>query len=105
MGACVVLVTVQNQAQGRQIGEALVAERLAACVNQVPGIWSIYHWQGRIEREPEELLIIKTREALLPQIIARVKDLHSYQVPEIIALPILGGSQAYLDWVTEETKA
>jgi len=103
MSHCVVFVTVPDRTLGKNIAETLVQERLAACANLVPGLLSTYRWQGKIEQEPEELLIIKTRETLVERLIARVRELHSYQVPEIIALPVLAGSQAYLDWVTQET--
>lgn len=104
MSHCVVLVTVPDREQGKRIAEALVGERLAACANLVPGLLSTYRWQGKIEQEPEELLIIKTRAALAERLTARVRELHPYQVPEIIALPVAAGSQDYLDWVTQETR-
>jgi periplasmic divalent cation tolerance protein len=104
MDHCVILVTVPDQALGRKIAEALVTERLAACVNQVPGLFSVYRWQGRVEKEPEELLLIKTRKDFISRVSERVRELHTYQLPEIIALPIVGGSQPYLEWVTQETE-
>jgi len=94
-----VLVTVANIAEGERIAEALVGERLAACVNVVGPIRSIFAWEGSIQREEEHLLIIKTRVASLDAVDARVRALHSYSTPEIIALPIVAGSRPYLDWI------
>jgi periplasmic divalent cation tolerance protein len=101
----VVLVTVGSREEAERIAEALVTERLAACVNVVGPITSIYHWEGRVERGQELLLIIKTRAALCDQLEARVKSLHSYQNPEVIAVPISAGAAAYLDWLRSETLA
>jgi periplasmic divalent cation tolerance protein len=103
MSHLVVLVTVPNHEIGKRLAEVLVEERLAACVNIVPGLLSVYRWQGKIEQEPEELLLLKTQDCLLEQLTVRVRELHPYTVPEIVALPVVGGSQAYLDWVTQET--
>jgi len=100
-----VLVTVGAREEAERIAEALVMERLAACVNVLGPITSIYHWQGQVERGQELLLIIKTRAALFGQLEARVKSLHSYQNPEVIALPISAGAAAYLDWLRGETRA
>ncbi len=104
MDYCVLLVTVPDREAGQRIAEAVVEERLAACVNRVPGLSSIYRWQGRVERAAEELLLIKTRRALTDAATERIRALHPYSVPEIIALPIVAGSQAYLDWIGQETK-
>lgn len=100
-----VLVTAGAREEAERIAEALVMERLAACVNVVGPITSIYHWEGRVERGQELLLVIKTRAALFEQLEARVKSLHSYQNPEVIALPISAGTAAYLDWLRGETRA
>ncbi|MDX1454825.1 MAG: divalent-cation tolerance protein CutA [Gammaproteobacteria bacterium] len=100
---CVVYVTCPTEAKAGQIASALVEEKLAACANIVPGLRSVYAWQGRIENDPEVLLIIKSRIALLDALTARVNELHDYDVPEVIALPIIGGSKDYLDWLAEET--
>jgi periplasmic divalent cation tolerance protein len=101
----VVLVTVGSREEAERIAEALVTERLAACVNVAGPITSIYHWQGRIERGQELLLIIKTRAALWDQLEACVKSLHSYQNPEVVAVPISAGAAAYLEWLRSETLA
>jgi periplasmic divalent cation tolerance protein len=104
-GCLVVLITVRDQEEGRKIADALVSRRKAACVNMVPQVSSLFRWEGRIEDEKESLLIVKTRAELFPEVEALVKGLHSYQVPEIIALPIVQGNDAYLKWIREETGA
>jgi periplasmic divalent cation tolerance protein len=100
----VVFITAETHGQGRDIADALVGGKLAACVNIVPQVQSKFWWQGKIDSANESLLIVKTREALLDKVIATVKSLHSYKVPEIIALPIVGGNKDYLDWIDESTK-
>jgi len=104
-GYVVVLITVRDQEEGRRIAEALVARRKAACVNMVPQVSSMFRWEGKTEDEKESLLIVKSRAELFPQLEALVRELHSYEVPEIIALPIVRGHGAYLDWIGEETEA
>ena len=101
-GKFVVLVTCNSVQEGRKIGRTLVEERLAACVNilQTP-IESIYRWKGSVDTAKEFLLIIKTSRARLKALEAAVKRLHSYDVPEIIALPIERGSRDYLAWLSE----
>jgi periplasmic divalent cation tolerance protein len=98
-----VLVTVPDQDAARAIARAVVGDKLAACVNIVGPIRSIYRWQDAIEDEAEFLLLIKTRARLYARVEARVKELHSYQVPEVIALPIESGSAQYLGWLLEAT--
>lgn len=105
MDLCVILITVPTAETGEHLARVLVEEQLAACVNRVPGLISMYRWQGKVERDPEELLIVKTRRALVPAVAARVKTLHPYQVPEVIALPIVDGIPDYLEWVGAETRA
>ena len=100
----VVLVTVSSDAEATKVARGLVEKRLAACVNVVPGVRSIYRWQGDVKDDRELLLVVKTREELLPQVVDAVKSLHSYTVPETIALPVVGGAGAYLDWVRETTQ-
>lgn len=100
----VVLVTTSNAAEAEKIASALVAQRKAACVNTVSGISSRFWWEGKIDSAEEALLIIKTRKSLLSEVVRAVKEIHSYKVPEIIALPILGGNQDYLDWIDSETR-
>jgi periplasmic divalent cation tolerance protein len=95
----VLLITAPDAGVGVSLARALVEEGLAACVNVVPGVRSIYRWEGAVQDDSEVLLIAKTREALLPALTARVEALHPYDVPEVIALPIAGGSPAYLAWL------
>ena len=97
----VVLITVPSEEVARSIARALVEERLAACVNILPGLTSIYRWQGEVAEDQEVLLIIKTTTFAFPRLKERVLALHPYTVPEIIALPIAEGHGAYLDWLRE----
>lgn len=102
-GHIVVFITVPSPEEGKKIAKALVEKRLAACVNIVPGLRSIYRWEGKICDDKELLLIAKTTEGLLKVLEQEVKSLHSYKVPEIIALPIVNGSRDYLEWIDENT--
>lgn len=102
-GCVLVLVTTGAAAEAERIATTLVNERLAACVNILNPIRSIYRWQGAISDEQEWLLLIKAQAEDFAALEARVKTLHSYQVPEIIALPIVAGSEAYLHWLRSET--
>ena len=102
-GIVVVLVTCPSQKVGERLAHALVRERLAACVNVIPGLTSIYRWEGKICRDAEALLVIKTRRTRLAALTRRVKALHPYSVPEVIALPLAGGSISYLSWVHDST--
>lgn len=99
-----VSITTSSLKEAERIAEALVQERLAACVNIVPAITSIYRWQGEVHKDSEVLLIAKSRPELFESLAVRVKELHSYEVPEIIALPIVVGSKAYLSWIDESVK-
>jgi periplasmic divalent cation tolerance protein len=98
----VVYVTTGSREESHRIARTLVEERLAACVNCLGSVRSVYHWQGNVEQSEEELLVIKTRRDLFRQLNARIQELHSYAVPEIIALPILEGSESYLKWLEGE---
>jgi periplasmic divalent cation tolerance protein len=100
----VVLMTAPDRAIAESLAQSLVAERLAVCANVVPGLASVYRWQGRIERADETLLILKTQADRVPALIARAAELHPYDVPEILALPVEAGLAAYLAWVREETR-
>ncbi|KMT19763.1 hypothetical protein BVRB_1g008190 [Beta vulgaris subsp. vulgaris] len=100
----VVYVTVPNKEAGKKLAESIVKERLAACVNRVPGVESVYEWKGEIQTDSEELLIIKTRESLLGALTEHVKANHEYEVPEVIAMPIVGGNAPYLEWLKNSTR-
>lgn len=101
--AVVVLSTAGSADEAERIATALVAERLVACANLVPSVTSIYRWQGAVERATEVLMVMKTRRTLATRVAARLQELHSYDVPEAIVLPIDAGSRPYLDWVLGET--
>lgn len=98
----VVLITAGSQEEADLVAQALVAEMLAACVNVIPGVTSIYRWEGKLQRDQEWLLVAKSRRDVLDALVRRVQALHSYDVPEIIALPLAGGSEAYLRWIDRE---
>ena len=83
----------------------MTESQLAACVNIVPGIISIYRWKGQVEEAPEFLLIIKTRSGLMADLQRKLQELHTYEVPELITLPVTGGLSAYLAWMGEETSS
>lgn len=100
----VVLVTASNETEGAKLAKQIIEKRLAACVNLVPTIRSFFWWQGRIDEQAETLLAIKTAPRLLNELIATVQAHHSYQVPEIIALPIVAGAANYLEWLNGELK-
>jgi len=99
----VVLITAPNVECADTLARALVEERLAACVNVVPGIHSLYRWEGEVQNDPEVLLIAKTCADRCSALAARVKELHPYDVPEVLDLPAVSGSRAYLDWVRTES--
>lgn len=95
----VVLITSGSSEEAGRIARRLLEERLTACVNAINGVESRFWWKDRLEEARETTLIVKTKAVLLPDIIEAVKKLHSYELPEIIALPIVGGSQEYLAWI------
>ncbi len=101
--ALVVLVTTPTPERAAEIARAVVDERLAACGNVVPGLRSIYRWEGKIQDEPEALLVLKTTRTRFEALRERVLALHPYQVPEVIALSVEGGSAPYLAWIAGET--
>lgn len=100
----VVLITVPTEEKAKEIARTLVEERLAACVNIVPGLTSIYRWEGKVVEDRELLLIVKTTTFRFPLLKERVQALHPYTVPEIIALPIAEGHRDYLNWLRESTE-
>lgn len=101
--ALVVLVTAPSADKAAELARALVEERLAACGNVVPGLRSIYRWEGRVQEDAEALLLLKTTRARFEALRERVLALHPYQVPEVLALPVEAGSAAYLAWIAGET--
>jgi len=100
----VVLITTPTIREARAIGKKLVKEKLAACANILPRIESVFFWRGRIRQEREFLVVVKTQRAVFGRLVKRVKSLHSYSVPEIIALSITRGSKDYLRWIRETTR-
>lgn len=104
MSHVLVFITTATRQEGERIGRALLDERLAACVNMTP-VHSAYWWQGRVEEAEETLLVVKTAARLVGEVTARVRALHSYTVPEVIALPIQDGNPEYLRWIDESVRA
>jgi len=104
MSALVVLSTVGTAADAERIGRALVEARLAACVNVLPAVTSIYRWKGKVETEEERLLVIKTRADRFEALREALVGLHPYEVPEVLALPVTSGHQPYLDWLDQNVK-
>jgi periplasmic divalent cation tolerance protein len=100
-GCVLVLTTIGSTADGRQMASILVNERLAACVNVLGEVESVYRWKGSVEVERERQLAIKTTAARVPALRARLHELHTYEVPEFIVLQVDGGSEAYLEWIRE----
>jgi len=101
--AILVLITAASQEEADKIARTLLAERLAACVNILPEVRSLFSWENKLSEEKEALLVVKSRRPLFRQMVLRVKALHSYTVPEIIAIPIVEGSASYLKWIHEVT--
>ena len=98
----VVFITTRDAEEAEKIGKTLVKRRQAACVNIIPEVSSHFWWKDKLDSSKESLLVVKTRDSLLPDIVKAVKKIHSYSVPEIIALPIVGGNPDYLDWIDSE---
>ena len=101
--ATVTLVTCASQEEAERIATAIVEEKLAACVNIIPGVTSVYLWDGKLCRESERLMVIKSRRPKEEALRIRILALHSYKVPEIVTFPIASGHEAYLRWITEAT--
>jgi periplasmic divalent cation tolerance protein len=99
-----VFITTSSSQEAEKLGKAMVEKKLAACGNIISDIRSIFWWNNSIETEEEALLILKSRAVLFSELITAVKSLHSYEVPEIIGLPIIAGSKEYLRWIDEETQ-
>jgi periplasmic divalent cation tolerance protein len=100
-GAVLVLSAVSTREEAERIAQALVTERLAACVNVVPGVASVYRWKGAVQKDDELLLVIKTRAEAVETLRARLVALHSYELPEVVVIAIAGGHPPYLDWIAE----
>lgn len=99
----VLLITTATPEEAHKIANGLLEKKKAACVNIVDNIHSHFWWQGKIDSARENLLIVKTRASLIPEVVRLVKELHSYSVPEVIALPVIGGNPDYLKWIDEST--
>ncbi len=100
----VILITTATEEEAHRIAELLVNRRKAACVNIVPRVDSLFRWEGKLDSAQESLLIVKAGASLLPEIVSLVKGIHSYEVPEIIALPIISGNEDYLKWMDSEVE-
>ncbi len=100
----VLLITTANAAEAQRVSRRLLEQRKAACVNIISGVDSLFWWNDKLNSAQESLLVVKTEASLLPGIITLVKKEHSYTVPEIIALPIIGGNPDYLKWIDKEIK-
>jgi periplasmic divalent cation tolerance protein len=98
-----VLTTVPDEETGRRIARRLVEERLAACVTISSGVTSLYRWRGEVVEDQEFVLLVKTKASLVARVESAIREIHPYEVPEIIALPIEAGSPDYLDWLDKET--
>jgi periplasmic divalent cation tolerance protein len=95
----VVLITAKDKKEAAKIAKGLLEAKLIACANIIDGVQSLFWWQGKIDSSREVLLILKTKKVLFKKVSVKVRSLHSYQTPEIIALPIVDGSEPYLDWI------
>jgi len=102
--AIIIFITASSDEEAGNIAKTLVTEKLVACVNIIPGIRSTYWWEGKVCQEDEVMLIAKTKSALFPAVMNRVKSLHSYEVPEIISLPIAEGFPDYVRWIEKVTQ-
>lgn len=100
----VILITAANKKEAKMIAQSLIEKKLAACVNILGDIESLFWWKSKVDSAKEVLLVVKSRKERLNKIIKLVKSLHSYDCPEIIALPIAGGSKTYLDWIDESLR-
>jgi periplasmic divalent cation tolerance protein len=98
----IVFVTVPGLREGSRISKAILTSRLAACVNVIPGVQSIYKWKGKIVQEKEAMLVLKTTRLRYRKLEQKIKELHPYEVPEVIAIPLICGSSQYVEWVTRE---
>jgi len=100
----VLFITTDSAEEARQISQVLLEQKKAACVNIISGVNSLFRWEGKVDSARENLLVVKTKSSLLTEVINLVKKAHSYDVPEIIALPIVGGNKDYLDWIEKSVE-
>ena len=100
----IILITAKDKKEAAKIARGLLEDKLIACANIMDGIQSLFWWQDKIDSSREVLVVLKTKNILFKKIVSRVKSLHSYQTPEIIALPIVDGSQEYLEWINSSVK-
>jgi periplasmic divalent cation tolerance protein len=103
MDMCMIYATIDTENQALALGGMLVEERLAACVNIIPGMRSIYRWQGVVEEADEMVVLVKTRKDYADKVIARIREVHPAEVPAVLVLPILKGNPAFFDWIARET--
>lgn len=99
-----VYITTENMEEAREVGKVLIQEKLVACVNMLEQMESMFMWNGEFQNEKEVVLIAKTKASLVNELIDKVKEVHSYDCPCIVTLPLESGNQAFLDWIDEETK-
>ena len=100
----IVFSACESRQEAEKIALSLVERHLAACVNLIPGVESIYRWRGAVERSKEFLLVIKSSRELLPDLQAELSRMHSYEIPEVLAMPIVDGAESYLNWMDRELK-
>jgi periplasmic divalent cation tolerance protein len=103
MNTNLIYITTGSMDEAKTIGKELVSSRLAACVNIIDNMNSMYWWDGEIQDDREVIIIAKTRESIVPELVEKVKSIHSYECPCIVSLPILDGNEAFLQWVVDET--
>lgn len=101
----VIFITAKNAREANKIAAKLVADKLIACANIIKGVKSIFRWQGKVDKADEVLLVLKSKKSCFPKIVKTVKSIHSYDVPEIIALPIIDGNKDYLNWIEKSCSA
>ncbi len=100
----IILITAKDKKEADKIAQALIKNKLAACVNILPGVQSLFWWQGKVDQAKEALLVVKSRKEKFAKIAKLVKSVHSYDVPEIIAIPIVSGFKPYLNWIDESIR-
>ena len=100
----VIVITTKNSDEAHKIARALLEDKLIACANIMPGIQSVFWWEGKVDQAEETMMVLKSKRSLFKKIVKKVKSLHSYSVPEVIALPILDGNPDYLRWIDESVR-